>query len=53
MDEIISDVLCDLHDIKRMAIVEGFGSLLKDSEGTETTIMDCIENCIEQLSGLQ
>lgn len=53
MDEILSDVLCDLHDIKTMARLEGFGELPKDNEGTETTIMDCIDSCIEQLSGLQ
>ena len=53
MDEIISDVLCDLHDIKNIARLEGFGELPKDNEGTETTIMDCIDSCIEQLSGLQ
>ena len=51
--EIVSDVLCDLYDIKNMARLEGFGELPKDNEGTEVTIMDCIDNCIEQLSGLQ
>ena len=49
--EIVSDVLCDLYDIKNMARLEGFGELPKDNEGTEVTIMDCIDNCIEQLSG--
>ena len=43
----ISDILCDLYDIRNMAILEGFGNLPKDNEGTETTIFDCLENCIE------
>lgn len=47
--EKISDILCDLHDIRKMARQEGFGKLLKDNDGTETTIMDCIENCIDHL----
>ena len=51
--EIVSDVLCDLYDIQNMARLKGFGELPKDNDGTETTIMDCIDNCIEQLSGLQ
>ena len=45
----ISDLLCDLYDIRRMAELEGFGNLPKDNEGTETTIFDCLDNCIEQL----
>ena len=45
--ETISDILCDLYDIRNMAILEGFGNLPKDNEGTETTIFDCLENCIE------
>ena len=34
----ISDLLCDLYDIRRMAELEGFGNLPKDNDGTETTI---------------
>ena len=45
----IDDVLCDLYDIKRQAEFHKFGSLLKDNDGTETTINDCIDNVIEQL----
>ena len=45
----ISDLLCDLYDIRRMAELEGFGDLPKDNEGTETTIFECLDNCIEQL----
>tara|TARA_R100000388_G_scaffold14503_1_gene11812 strand:+ start:217 stop:381 length:165 start_codon:yes stop_codon:yes gene_type:complete len=48
----IDDVLCDLYDIKRQAKFYKFGSLLKDNEGTETTINDCIDNVIEQLEEL-
>ena len=45
----ISSMLCDLYDIKNMAALHGFGKLPKDNEGTELTINDCIDSCIEQL----
>ena len=45
----ISDLLCDLYDIKKMAIYYGFDKKLKDNDGTETTIGDCLDNVIEQL----
>ena len=45
--ETISDILCDLYDIRNMAMLNGFGNLPKDNEGTETTIQDCLENCIQ------
>ena len=45
----ISDLLCDLYDIKRQAKLHKFGGLPKDNEGTETTINDCLDNLIEQL----
>jgi len=45
----ISDLLCDLYDIREMGEFEGFGTLPKDNEGTETTIFDCLDNCIMQL----
>ena len=45
----ISDLLCDLYDIKRQAELYRFGGLPKDNEGTETTINDCLDNLIEQL----
>ena len=44
-----SEILCDLYDIRNMAKLNGFGDLPKDNEGTETTINDCIENCIQIL----
>ena len=47
--EAVSDILCDLHDIRNMAKQEGFGALPKDNDGTGFTIMDCIDNCVEQL----
>ena len=43
------DILCDLYDIRNMSKLTGFGDLPKDNEGTETTINDCIENCIQIL----
>ena len=46
----ISDLLCDLYDVRRMAEFEGFGNLPKDNDGTETTIFDCLDNCIVQLA---
>ena len=45
----IQDILYDLYDIRRMAEFEGFGNLPKDNEGTETTILECLDNCITQL----
>ena len=45
----ISDMLCDLYDIKNMATLHGFGNLPKDNECTELTINDCINSCTEKL----
>jgi hypothetical protein len=45
----VQDLLCDLYDIRNMAHLEGFGDLPKDNEGTETTIMECIDHCITTL----
>jgi hypothetical protein len=47
--EEVSDILCDLHDIRSMAKQEGFGALPKDNDGTVFTIMDCIDNCVEHI----
>ena len=47
--QMISDILCDLYDIRNMATLEGFGNLPKDNEGTETTIFNCLDNCIKHL----
>jgi len=49
----ISDLLCDLYDIKNMGELCGFGKLPKDNEGTSTTINDCLINCITQLEDLE
>ena len=49
----ISNMLCDLYDIKNMAKLNGFGNLPKDNEGTQTTISDCIENCINHLKEIE
>ena len=45
----ISDLLCDLYDIRNMAELCKFGDLPKDNEGTSTTIFECLDNCITQL----
>ena len=45
----ISDLLCDLYDIRRMAELEGFGNLPKDNEGTSFTIDEVLENAIQLL----
>ena len=45
----ISDLLCDLYDIREMSELCGFCKLPKDNDGTSTTIADCIVNCITQL----
>ena len=49
----LSDLLCDLYDVKKQAKLHKFGSLPKDNEGTETTIDDCLDNIIEQLEELE
>lgn len=46
---IISDLLCDLYDIKKMAIYYGLDLKPKDNDGSEITIGDCLDNVIEQL----
>jgi len=48
----LNDILCDLYDIKKQARLHKFGTLLKDQDGTEATINDCIENIIEHLEEL-
>lgn len=50
---VISDLLCDLYDIKRQAKFHNFGLLPKDNEGTETTINDCLDHLIEQLESVE
>ncbi len=45
----ITDLLCDLYDIRRMAALHKFGNLPKDNEGTETTIFECLDHCITKL----
>lgn len=49
----ISDLLCDLYDIKKMAVYYGFDQKLKDNDGTETTIGDCLDNVIEHLEEME
>ncbi len=51
-EDIKGDILCDLHDIKRQAEMHNFGMLPKDNDGSEISIMDCIDNCISQVERL-
>ena len=45
----ISDMLCDMYDIRRQARLTKFDTYPKDNDGTDTTIKDCIDNVIEKL----
>ena len=45
----ITDLLCDLYDVRRMAELHKFGDLPKDNEGTKTTIFECLDHCITNL----
>jgi hypothetical protein len=46
MTDKIKNALCDMYDIKRQSELHKFGQLPKDNEGTETVIIDCIQNVI-------
>ena len=46
----ISDLPCDLYDIREMGKLCGFGKLPKDNEGTSMTIDEVLENAIKLLS---
>lgn len=48
----ISSALCDLYDI-RGALSAEVKNQLKDSEGTEATISDCLEDVIDLLEQLE
>ena len=45
----ISDLLCDLYDIREMGKLTRFGKLPKDNDGTSMTIDEVLENAIELL----
>ena len=49
----ITELLCDLYDIKEMGQLYGLGKLHKDNEGTSTTINDVLENIIQHLENNQ
>ena len=49
----ITELLCDLYDIKEMGKLCGFGKLPNDNEGTSTTINDVLENIIQHLEDNQ
>ena len=52
IQEIISDCLCDINDINNALATEE-KCRLKDNDGTETTIQDCIDNICDQLLELK
>lgn len=52
-DKDLSDILSDLHDIKRQAQILRFGKMPKDNDGTIFTIDDCLDNCIQILEGVE
>ena len=43
----ISDLLCDLYDIREMGKLCGFGKLPKDNEGTSFTIDEVVKDIKE------
>ena len=49
MEMNISDMLCDMYDIKRQVKQANLYNKPKDNDGSSITIGDCIENVIEQL----
>ena len=49
MEMNISDMLCDMYDIKRQVKQANLYNNPKDNDGSSITIGDCIENVIYQL----
>ena len=49
----ISSALCDAYDIKDRIRVYGIKDKPKDSDGSETTIGDCIDDIIDCLEELE
>ena len=45
----ISDILCDMYDIKQQVKQAKLYDKPKDNDGSSFTVGDCIENVIEQL----
>ena len=45
----ISDMLCDMYDIRRKTKQAKLFNAPKDNDGTDITMGDCIENVIGQL----
>ena len=48
----ISNLLCDLYDIREMAEYHEFGQLPKDLDGTDITIKDLLDDAIQELEKL-
>ena len=46
----ISDLLCDLYDIREMGKLCGFGNLPKDNDGTSMTIDEVLELSLIHIS---
>ena len=49
----ISNLLCDLYDIREMAEYHEFGQLPKDIDGTDLTIKDLLDDAIQELEKLE
>jgi len=45
----IQDCLCDLHDVRKK-LPSNILNSAKDNDGTDTTILDCLDNVIEKLT---
>lgn len=52
IEEIIGCALCDINDIKN-ALGDGIKDMPKDSDGTEITIGNCIDDVIKNLEDLR
>ena len=52
MKDEISSALLDMYDIRK-ALSKGIKNRPKDSEGTETSIGDCIDSVIDTLERLE
>lgn len=45
----IQDCLCDLYDVRKK-LPSNILNSPKDNDGTDTTILDCLDNVIEKLT---
>jgi hypothetical protein len=49
----LSSALMDMYDIKNNFHIKKISHLPKDNDGTETTIIDCIDDVIDFLEQLE